>query len=103
VCTGVALLYGVSAEEVPHENVFVETTEVDFAVLPSDLIDAYIASGEPMDKAGSYGIQGMGGAFVRGIRGCYQNVVGFPLHRFCVELDVARLRGSSSSTLRSNE
>eukprot|EP00965_Chrysotila_dentata_P000741 23181-Pleurochrysis_carterae.AAC.1 len=65
--------------------------QVEFAPLDPALIDAYIATGEPMDKAGSYGIQGLGGVFVKGIRGCYQNVVGFPLHRFCAEVDAARL------------
>ena len=42
-----------------------------------------MASGEPMDKAGGYGIQGVGGSFVSQLRGCYYTVVGFPLHRFC--------------------
>ena len=44
-----------------------------------------------MDKAGAYGIQGMGGSFVTGIQGCYFNVMGFPMHRFCARLDCARL------------
>ena len=50
-------------------------------------IEAYCRSGEPMDKAGGYGIQGVGGAFVKSIEGCYWNVVGFPLNRFCRELE----------------
>jgi len=94
VLTGVALVYGAAYGAPPTEDSFAEMTEVDFASLPPELIDAYVASGEPMDKAGSYGIQGMGGSFVTGIRGCYQNVVGFPLHRFCTRLDVDRLRRS---------
>ena len=54
-------------------------TEVTFRVLTDDDIAAYIASGEPMDKAGAYGIQGLGGCFVRKINGSYHAVVGLPL------------------------
>ncbi|AXU97428.1 septum formation inhibitor Maf [Erwinia persicina] len=54
-------------------------TEVTFRTLtPKDIAD-YIASGEPMDKAGAYGIQGLGGNFVRKINGSYHAVVGLPL------------------------
>lgn len=54
-------------------------TEVTFRTLtPEDIAD-YIASGEPMDKAGAYGIQGLGGNFVRKINGSYHAVVGLPL------------------------
>ncbi len=55
------------------------TTEVCFRDLSSEEIDAYVASGEPMDKAGSYGIQGLGGIFVDELRGSYSAVVGLPL------------------------
>ncbi|WP_342754354.1 Maf family protein [Pantoea sp. MBD-2R] len=54
-------------------------TEVTFRNLSAEDIAAYIASGEPMDKAGSYGIQGLGGNFVRKINGSYHAVVGLPL------------------------
>ena len=54
-------------------------TDVTFRVLTDDEIAAYIASGEPMDKAGAYGIQGLGGCFVRKIHGSYHPVVGLPL------------------------
>ena len=54
-------------------------TDVTFRVLTNDDIAAYIASGEPMDKAGAYGIQGLGGCFVRKINGSYHAVVGLPL------------------------
>jgi len=49
-------------------------------------IDAYVASGEPLDKAGSYGIQALGGLLVEKVEGCYQNVVGFPLSDFANHL-----------------
>jgi len=55
------------------------TTEVTFRILTAEDIAAYIASGEPMDKAGAYGIQGLGGNFVRKINGSYHAVVGLPL------------------------
>ncbi|MBD3655290.1 MULTISPECIES: Maf family protein [Marinobacter] len=55
------------------------TTEVRFRELTDDEIHAYIASGEPMDKAGGYGIQGLGGIFVASLTGSYSAVVGLPL------------------------
>ena len=93
VCTGVALIYPpLSSGEECLVHTFVERTRVQFAPLPHEVILAYVESGEPMDKAGSYGIQGAGGSFVAGINGCYHSAVGFPMHRFCVELDCDRLR-----------
>ena len=56
-------------------------TWVEFGVLSDAMIEAYIATGEPFDKAGGYGIQGVGGALVHSIRGCYFNVMGLPLAR----------------------
>jgi len=73
---------------------FVETTHVQFASLSPAVIDDYIMSGEPFGKAGSYAIQGRGGALVSGISGCHFNVVGLPLHRVCFEL--ARLLDSGA-------
>lgn len=54
-------------------------TEVEFMALSRETCEAYLASGEAWDKAGAYGIQGLGGALVRTIRGSYSNVVGLPL------------------------
>lgn len=54
-------------------------TQVRFCTLSKAEIEAYVASAEPMDKAGSYGIQGMGGCFVAAIDGSYSGVVGLPL------------------------
>jgi septum formation protein len=59
-----------------------EETIVEFKELSESEIIDYINTGEPMDKAGAYGIQGYGGLFVKEIHGCYFNVVGFPVHRF---------------------
>uniref|UniRef100_A0A7S1TQE1 Maf-like protein n=1 Tax=Phaeomonas parva TaxID=124430 RepID=A0A7S1TQE1_9STRA len=61
---------------------FAETTEVTFVELTELDIENYVASREPMDKAGGYGIQGLGGQMVCGLSGCYFNVMGFPMHRF---------------------
>jgi len=54
-------------------------TEIDFAVLSERDIAAYVASGEPMGKAGAYGIQGAAARFVRAVRGSYTGVVGLPM------------------------
>ncbi|XP_023951506.2 dTTP/UTP pyrophosphatase [Bicyclus anynana] len=62
---------------------FTETTNVMFGQLDDDQIKGYIATGEPMDKAGGYGIQGVGGTFVERVEGDYFTVVGLPLYRLC--------------------
>jgi septum formation protein len=59
----------------------VERTRVEFNRLSETDIDSYIQTKEPFDKAGAYGIQGIGGRFVRRIDGCYFNVMGLPLSR----------------------
>ena len=65
---------------------FFEKTEVVFYPMTEEEIDQYVATGEPMDKAGSYGIQGVGGLYVREIHGDYNNVVGLPIARLYHEL-----------------
>ncbi len=62
-------------------------TDVHFYPLNEEEIEAYIRSGEPMDKAGAYGIQGLGKRFVKGIEGDYFNVVGLPIARLLRVLD----------------
>ena len=57
----------------------VATTQVRFRPLSAEEIDAYIATGEPMDKAGAYGIQGGAGEFVEAIDGSFENVMGLPV------------------------
>lgn len=77
VRTGLALL----RRPDPAERIFEESTRVTFAPLSEKDIAAYIASGEPFDKAGGYAIQGLAGRYVTRIEGCYFNVVGLPLAR----------------------
>ena len=78
VYTGVAL----RCDSVGAEESFVSATKVTFYNLKEATIDRYIASGDPMDKAGAYGIQDASACFVEKIDGCYNNVVGFPLAQF---------------------
>ena len=66
---------------------FYEKTEVEFYPLGDDEIRQYIASGEPMDKAGAYGIQEKGAMFVKRINGDFYNVVGLPVARLARELN----------------
>ena len=68
------------------ERVIEEVTSVHFASLSDAEIDAYIATGEPFDKAGAYGIQSLGGRYVTRVEGCYFNVMGMPLGRLWATL-----------------
>jgi len=81
VHTGVAAFSSASDRNSPLFS-FYETTRVKFAPLSDTEIWNYIRTGEPMDKSGSYGIQGIGGQMVERLEGCYFNVMGFPMHRF---------------------
>ena len=84
VYTGVTLLVKEQGRWKPYT--FSEKTDVEFyPVSQNELLD-YIKSGEPMDKAGSYGIQGTFGIYVKGICGDYNNVVGLPVGRLVYEL-----------------
>ncbi|MGZ8984468.1 MAG: Maf family protein [Methylotenera sp.] len=74
VHTAVALAFADSIE------VVLSTTAVEMMALTAAQIDAYIASGEHQDKAGSYGIQGLAGAWVKHIEGSYTGVMGLPIH-----------------------
>jgi len=83
VLTGVSLLKTDASNNIKDSTTFVETTNVIFGNLNPELINSYVATANPMDKAGAYGIQDPHGAlFVKAIEGDYYNVVGFPLHSF---------------------
>jgi septum formation protein len=87
VITGIALARasgGASWDAIASGS---ESTEVEFRDLAAREIEEYVATGEPLDKAGAYGIQGFGALVVREIRGDYLNVVGLPLQRL---LELAR-------------
>lgn len=77
---------GVTIIQNGEKKSFYEETKVKFYPLTEDEIQAYIKTGEPMDKAGAYGIQGKAAPFICGIEGDYYNVVGFPIARFLQEM-----------------
>lgn len=76
VITGVTVIDSISGQELTH----VERTRVKIGRLTSKTIRNYIKTQEPLDKAGAYGIQGIGALLVEKIEGCYYNVVGLPLY-----------------------
>ncbi len=80
VFTGVAIIKN------GKEAAFAEKTDVFFRVVREDEIEAYIKTGEPMDKAGAYGVQGKGAAFISRIEGDFFNVMGLPICRLVTEL-----------------
>jgi septum formation protein len=75
--------------EVP--KILVQISRVQFANLSPEQIDAYIASGEPFGKAGAYGIQGLGGAFIPSIQGSYSGIMGLPIYETQQLLEIAGL------------
>ena len=81
VVTGCCIIRGDS------RRAFSDITEVEFYPLSDSEIDDYIATGEPFDKAGAYGIQGQGALLVKGIIGDYFNVMGLPVAMLKRELD----------------
>lgn len=89
VYTGVALQQG------DRRRSFTVCTDVRFYALSDGEIDRYIATGEPFDKAGGYGIQGLGALLIEEICGDYYNVVGLPISRLLRELaDFSEWSGS---------
>lgn len=74
------VLTAVALARASRRELAVSVSRVSFARLSDAQIDAYVASGEPFDKAGAYGIQGAAGAFARRIEGSYSGIMGLPLY-----------------------
>ena len=85
VYTGVTLIR-LTEGHITGRKTFAERTDVSMREIPDQEIFDYIAGGEPMDKAGAYGIQGQAAVFIPAISGDYSNVVGLPLCRLAEEL-----------------
>ena len=87
VYTGVTFMYerGDGTQDI---HTFYECTEVHFAPMTEEEIAEYVATGDPLDKAGAYGIQGFCARYITGISGDYNNVVGLPVGRVYQELKV---------------
>lgn len=88
VITGVSFLFKDLESEKTREHLFYDSTEVTFNEITPDLMDAYLATGDSMDKAGAYGIQGPSLTFISKVNGSYSNVVGFPLDKIVNELKI---------------
>jgi septum formation protein len=86
------VITGVAVASATGTEVAAEITGVQFLTLTDEEINSYIATGEPMDKAGAYGIQGYAAKWIPRIEGCYSNVVGLPLGLVSTMLQVVRLR-----------
>ena len=84
--TGVSLVKKCNETKDVKVKSFYEETDVLMANLSDSVIEGYVNTGEPLDKAGAYGIQGLGSSLVKSINGDYFNVMGFPVHKFSIEL-----------------
>ena len=89
VYTGVAFFW--QEDGMTRKHIFYECTDVFVYPASTDEIRAYVATGDPLDKAGAYGIQGQFAAFIRKIEGDYNNVVGLPVGRVYQELKAKNL------------
>ena len=103
VCTGMVLM----DSRTGNAAIGSQTSWVTIRRLSRDEITGYVATGEPMDKAGAYGIQGLGGGLVSRIKGEYYNVVGFPLGlfsslagRFGISVPQRKIRNLLANKLR---
>ncbi|MDH3342465.1 MAG: Maf family nucleotide pyrophosphatase [Gammaproteobacteria bacterium] len=74
------------------EYLALSSSEVEFAVLSTEMIKAYVATGEPLDKAGSYGIQGRAARFIKNLNGSYSGVMGLPLFETAELMLKARIK-----------
>ena len=88
VITGVSFLFKDLNTQKIREHLFYDSTEVTFNEITADLMDNYISTGDSLDKAGAYGIQGPSLTFISKVNGSYSNVVGFPLDKVVSELKI---------------
>jgi len=88
VITGVSFLFKDLESGKNREHTFYDSTEVTFNEITADLMQAYLETGDSLDKAGAYGIQGPSLTFISRINGSYSNVVGFPLDKVVSELQI---------------
>ena len=88
VYTGVTLI--LRGEEHDVVRTFFEETDVDVYPMTEEEILSYAGSGEPMDKAGAYAVQGFFARYIKGLRGSYANVMGLPVSRLYQELKILR-------------
>lgn len=100
VHTGVAVVAPARGVSPRREASGVEATAVRFRPLTEEDVEAYVATGEPLDKAGAYGIQGHGAALVQEVRGCFFNVMGLPVARLLTLLEEAGWRYAFPGVLR---
>lgn len=86
VFTAVSFFFHDPTTKEVRSHSFSEETEVTFAEITNDLMEEYLNTGDSLDKAGAYGIQGPSLTFITSLNGSYSNVVGFPLNRVVEEM-----------------
>jgi septum formation protein len=86
------VITGVAVATVEGVEVAAEVTAVRFLTMSDEEITAYVTTGEPMDKAGAYGIQGLAARWIPRVEGCYFNVVGLPLALVSTLLEGSKAR-----------